>query len=271
MLALSVLSGALIPIIMSIYSMLRPPQWKDTIKKPSWITINSIGMLLGTLMGLSAALYLNFSYDGRAPMLDRFFIPEVFSVVGWCMGTTSITDWKAKSVDRHMMRPLYIIQTILSVFYCLYTKDGSWVFAVMTVVIVIVSNAFGYIPRHLPKGKYVKKQLEKNPNYSIPSLIGASDARLIAVVMAASFPLLITSVIWVVIGFIGMTLATAVYYFTSNGINDISYDSLGTAQVKRTIGGISENRASSLGQQATAQAHSITIPVAVVLMLWLFV
>lgn len=280
--ALIIASAVIMPILASAYAMIRKPNWYREIQHPDWLGLNMIALFAGMLAGLIPALYAILQTTAATvPLIQRMYVPECFSVVGWCLASCTMTDFKAKKIDRHMMRPLYTIQIIVSILYCLYMPNGNWVFALVTCLLAFASIAAGYIKiggrkKPLPgeTQEAMEKRLAKKENQP-HGVIGASDARLLAVIMASTFPMLTYAIIWPIIGMIILATGTAVYYFAYTGTS-ITYDKQGrpvVESINESAGAerILANKTTSIGKQRTPQGHSITIPFMIAMFIWLLV
>lgn len=270
-------AAVIMPVLASAYAMIRKPKWYKEVQKPNWLQVNIIALILGIIMGLIPAIYsITVQTAADTALMYKMYVAECFSVIGWCTGSTTITDIKAKKIDRHMMRPLYTIQIIVSVLYCLYMPNGSWVFALTTFLLAFVSICAGYVKiggskKPLP-GETLEKMKKRLENDKPHGILGASDARLLAVITASSFPLLTYAIIWPIIGMLLLAVGTAVYYYAYTG-SSVTYDSNGQpiVTVNESTGAerIISNKANSFGKQRTPQAHSICIPFMVSFLIWI--
>lgn len=244
------------PVLTFIYAMVRPPKWSTNLKKPNWPMTNLLSSLTGILFAVIPAVFF-ITKNGYDPWFAAYFT-ECVSVIGCLMTSCTITDMSLRSIDRHMMRPLYIIQFIVSSAYIYHNNPDSiknWLIisGIMLGIMVFVLLT-GYI-------KFLK--------------FGASDARCWAVMVASTFPMLGQNVMWPIIASIIIIFVTAMVMSTltrSYNANTYSYDSNGKITTNKTaeIKGITSRKSkSSFGSMRVPAGHALTIPFMVAMLLWL--
>lgn len=272
-------SGISMPLIATIYSIIRKPEWYQDMKHPNWITMNIISMLFGFAFGLFAALYeIITSLHGAAsiPIGSQAYIAQVFGTVGWSTYHFTVSDWKTTKINRHTLRLMLIIQLITSIIYC-FTIPGTsrWVFALITTLLTLVSLIVPIIawPK---KDKKTHKPIIKNGKKVYTKLIpmGMSDARGLALMMAACFPLLTSTFIFPILGFLLIGFMLTVYFFTYSGITGTKTNDNGSVELieSKTEGAkrILANKTDSIRKQSIPLGPAIAIPFAIAMIVWLF-
>lgn len=306
-------SAFIMPILATLYAIIRKPDWFKQMEAPNWYTTHIVASVVGILVGVVAAYVQCFNKTISLPTTYEMYYAECFSVMGWACISCSFTDWKTTKIDRHMMRPLYIIQLILGLVYCWDVMKGSWIFAVAELAITVFCIMIPYIA--IPSKKKdktldvlseklsqlnhakaelkltapdkkiqllnkindlaneVKKARLENRTYHKIIPMGASDARLLAVIMASSFPMFTSNIIWPIIGFIVMGMFITVWFYSYSGVST-SYDSKGNVKIakKNTFGAkrIMSQKSDSLRTQRIPLGPAITIPFLITSIIWLF-
>lgn len=273
------LSGMSMPLIATVYSLARKPEWHESAKEPSWTALNIISLIIGSAFGLLAAAYeLYTASKGSASVSiwTQAYIAQVFGTVGWAAYHFTVSDWKTTKINRHALRLLLVIQLATSLVYCFTVPgNGGWVFALITVLLTAVSLLVPLmaIPMkdrktHRPVVKDGRKQYRK----LIP--MGMSDARGLALMMAACFPLLTNAFIFPILGFLLFGFALTVWFFTYSGVAGTKTNGKGGIEVvRKTSEGaqrILANKSDSLRKQSIPLGPAIAIPFAITMLIWLF-
>lgn len=274
------LSGISMPLIAMAYSLIRKPEWHDTAKNPSWTAMNVISFIVGSVFGVIAAayeLYTTAKGSASMPIGTQAYIAQVFGTVGWSAYHFTVSDWKTTKINRHTLRLLLAIQLTTSLIYCFTIPgNGRWVFALITVLLTTVSLIVPLIafPK---KDRKTRKPVMKDGRKQYRKLIpmGMSDARGLALMMAACFPLLTGAFIFPILGFLLLGFALTVYFFAYSGVMTTTTNEKGGIEVvgKTTEGAqrILANKAGSLRKQSIPLGPAIAIPFAIAMLVWLFV
>lgn len=240
----------LVPAAISVYELLRKPTWSGETRMPWWL-INLLSMLAG-IISSAAACAIMFR-RGATDIWTILYIAEIMAVLGWMTVSCSITDFDVRKIDRHMLRPVYAIQTIISMAWMIRAFGFGWkllLMAAMMLVLMVIFLVCGYIPA---------------------LKFGPSDARCMACMEAACTPLLGVSVLWPNVAAILLIFITGQVIFTMerNKAKDavISYDATGKPKVRDRK--VKHQPRMINGEIHTPAGHAMTIPFLVGMFVWL--
>lgn len=246
----------IMPVLTFIYAMIRPPQWSKKLIRPNWMMTNLLSSLSGIIFAAIPTIFF-LDHNGYQPWFAAYFV-ECVSVIGCLITSCTITDMSLRSIDRHMMRALYVIQFIVSCTYLYYDNiDSTRNWLIMSGImlgIMVFILATGYI-------KFLK--------------FGASDARCWAVMVASTFPILGSAITWpIIMGVIVIFITAAVMITLTNGYNPhtYSYDGNGKITSKKTdeIKGITSRKSKkAFGAMKVPAGHALTIPFMIYMLIWL--
>lgn len=238
-----------VPMAISVYAMVRKPKWSDDTRTPWWM-INILSMCGG--LASAAASIIIMTGRGLDDRITLLYLTEVMSILGWLTVSCSITDFQIRKIDRHMLRPIYIIQAIVSTLYMRETIKSLRIFIILLVMmlaLMVIIIVTGYIRR---------------------LKFGTSDARCYACMFALCVPALRVSVFWPFAFSIIAIIATGLVIFTveRNRTNvTVSYDGNGMPSVRD---GRTKNKSRVNGMEIhTPAGHAITIPFLVAMFIWL--
>lgn len=278
-------AGIIIPVLAFVYAMIRKPAWHAEMTHPNWTRMNIYASLIGIACGGAAAAYQILTpAAANINIWFEAYVAECFSVIGYCTVSCTLTDWNTTKIDRHMMRPLYIIQLALGIAYCLASMNGALVFALVEAILTIFCLLIPYLAiPHKKKdksGKFIMRKNEKTgknePEREYRKLIpmGASDSRALAVMIGTAFPLFTYAIIWPIIGFILIGFGITVWFFAYSGTN-VKYGRNGEVKMteETTFGAqrILAEHTDSMRKQRIPLGPAITIPFFITMFLWLFI
>lgn len=249
------------PTVISIYATIRKPAWHEETN-PKWWVINLASAITGAISGIVASVIMM-----RRSITDPWMllaVAETMSVLAWLSVSCSITDFSVKRIDRHMLRPVLFVQTIVSLVFMWHAFSRTATLAVgpmrFSAFSIGATGLLVLIALVIVAG-YMKAIFGLAP----------SDARCLACMLAMTYPFLQFSTIIPVILFLVVLVITGMYIFThdrSASNADIYYDKKGQPHVKELDDSKHQSRISGNRMKVPA-GHAITIPFLVVMFAWL--
>lgn len=246
-----VIMAVAIPVVISLYAMVRRPEWSGDTSTPWWM-INALAMCGGMASAVAAIDIM--TRRGLNDRMTLLYLTGVMAILGWLTVSCSITDFQVRKIDRHMLRPIYSIQAIVSALYMYATIKSLKIFIiflVMMIVLMIIIIVTGYIR---------------------PLKFGTSDARCYACMFALCIPALRLTVLWPFAFSIIAIIATGIVIFTIERNREdvtVSYDGKGVPSV-RAVKSKAKAKSRVNGMEIhTPAGHAITIPFLVTMFIWL--
>lgn len=165
------------------------PGWADQLddgeSKKTWKRLNlRSGILAFFLSALTAALLLNSDLDTVSTVMGTTAV----ATIGFVFFQSAVTDWRLRFVDRGTVRVATWLALLTGIFYYVYQVNegviagieaGAWI------IVFLVASALMYFPG-----------------------FGASDARAIALAVAAALP---------VVGVAGIVFSMVFYMVSAVG------------------------------------------------------
>ena len=255
-----VLASLIAPAIISVYATIRKPVWHEETN-PAWWIINLASGIAGAVGGIATAVIMM-----RRSITDPWTllaVTETMAMLAWLSVSCSITDFSVKKIDRHMLRPVLLVQTVVSLAFMWHAFSKTSTIAVGPIrfsAFSIGATGLLLLVALVIVAGYMKKLFGLAP----------SDARCLACMLAMTYPFLQFNTIIPVILFLVVLVITGMYVFThdrSASNADIYYDRKGQPHVKELDDGKHQSRISGNRMKVPA-GHAITIPFLIVMFIW---